>query len=132
MLTGKSVKVVKATLSHPGGIHVVHRPLLCIVVLPLLNLHKRDNLILSRIEGLAYKIQRVVALPREGTVPMPFRLRGVILMKLRYQRHQLKPCDYLCVRQTRVVWVGEVRGVQVEIRSHAEGLQLVALDFQVG
>ena len=110
MFLRNSVKVVKASLSHPRD--MVHRPLLFVVLLPLLNFHKRDHPILFRIEGLAYKIRCVVALPREGSVPMTG--------------------DNLRVRQTRVVWVGEVRGVQVEIWRHAEGLKLVALDFQAG
>ena len=44
----------------------------------------------------------------------------------------LLPCDYLGVRQTRVVGVGQVGGVQVEILRHAERLELVAFDVKAG
>ena len=33
----------------------------------------------------------------------------------------LQPCDFLGVREARVVWVGHVGGVQVEIWRHAGG-----------
>ena len=62
---------------------------------------------------------------------MTYWLRGTLgSLDCCKQRDQLIPGDYLRVRQTRIVGVGEVGGVQVEIWSHAEGLKLVALDFQ--
>ena len=44
----------------------------------------------------------------------------------------IKPCDYLGVRQTRVVGIGQVGGVQMVTLPHAERLELVAFDVQAG